>query len=110
MAPTVNVSSNTRWESGTTIELVALTLAVPGAIAALATLWIVLARRRQIHRGLRINPTQANEPGTSHALATGTRTSDTDAGSLDWFQEHYNDLHVQVTAERQQWADEREVS
>jgi hypothetical protein len=39
------------WEPGTTIELVALVVTLPGAIAALATLWILLCRRRQKIKG-----------------------------------------------------------
>jgi hypothetical protein len=35
------------WEPSTTIELLALALTLPGAVAALATLWILLSRRRQ---------------------------------------------------------------
>lgn len=41
------VSSNTDWEPSATIELVALVLTLPGAVAALATLWALLSRRRQ---------------------------------------------------------------
>jgi hypothetical protein len=42
---------NDHWEPGTTVELVALTLTVPGAIAALITLRIMLLRRRRINQG-----------------------------------------------------------
>lgn len=43
---------SSHWESSTIIELIALTLTVPGAIAALVTLWIILVRRRRRNSGL----------------------------------------------------------
>lgn len=41
-----------RWDPSTTIELVALTLTVPGALAAILTLWIVYFRRRHNARSV----------------------------------------------------------
>jgi hypothetical protein len=48
MAPSTPApGSASNWEPSTTIELLALMLTVPGAIAALVTLWVLLSRRRQ---------------------------------------------------------------
>jgi hypothetical protein len=46
------------WEPGTTIELVALVVTLPGAIAALATLWIILSRRRRKTKSWCLAPAQ----------------------------------------------------
>jgi hypothetical protein len=47
MADTKVDSTGGSWEPSTTIELLALLLTIPGALAAIATLWVILVRRRQ---------------------------------------------------------------
>jgi hypothetical protein len=39
------------WESNNTVEVLALVLTVPGAIAALVTLWVLLSHRREKLQG-----------------------------------------------------------
>jgi hypothetical protein len=52
MAPVRDVSNSANhWEPGTIIELVALMLAIPGAIAALVTLWVLRSRLCSSIRG-----------------------------------------------------------
>jgi hypothetical protein len=43
---------SSEWEPSTTIALVALVLAVPGAAAAIVTLWILMLRRRTTRSGM----------------------------------------------------------
>jgi hypothetical protein len=48
MAPlSPNPTSSSAWEPSTIIELLALTLTVPGAISALVTLYIIRSRHQK---------------------------------------------------------------
>jgi hypothetical protein len=47
MAPNNRQPQSNSWEPSTTIELLALLLTIPGAIAAIATFYILLSRHRQ---------------------------------------------------------------
>jgi hypothetical protein len=51
MATPQSSSKTGFWDSSSTIEALALVLTVPGAVAALVTLWIQLARRREKLQG-----------------------------------------------------------
>ncbi|KAH7079772.1 hypothetical protein FB567DRAFT_631530 [Paraphoma chrysanthemicola] len=105
MAPVKSGTSDDSWETGTTIELIALFLTVPGALAALVTLWLILRPRRQpvgdrlrdILRGLSWGRPSLVRPVTIAA---------TNAEVIDWFQNHYRILQGEISNERQQWAEE----
>ncbi|KAF2245977.1 hypothetical protein BU26DRAFT_567492 [Trematosphaeria pertusa] len=97
-----------RGDSDNIVELIALVLAIPGAIAALATLWILLTRRRYRPRGhidaipgRDLENTAASRPRDANDELTTRRAA-------DWFQDQYIHLHREVTAERQEWAEEME--
>jgi hypothetical protein len=51
MAPVQERIQGSSWDSSITIELLALILTIPGAIAALATLWITRSQRNANIRG-----------------------------------------------------------
>ncbi|KAF2827108.1 hypothetical protein CC86DRAFT_466840 [Ophiobolus disseminans] len=97
-----------KWEPSNTIELIALTLTIPGAVAALVTLWILIARRRRIHQGVS-RPAHTNTTPHSNQGVSCTPSQAANASSsayVNQFQDYYHDLHREVTTEAAQWAEE----
>ncbi|KAF2269373.1 hypothetical protein CC78DRAFT_612357 [Lojkania enalia] len=99
------------WQNSDIIELIALILTVPGALAALATFWILLGRRRK-RRTLRLR-TSADPtiqlPNNFYTSSTHSNNDTEDATTrraTGWFQEQYYHLADEVAAERASWAEE----
>jgi hypothetical protein len=61
-------ASSSNWEPSTVIELLALTLTVPGAISALVTLYIVVSRRQKKKRQTQQGQEQGNMVSTQPCI------------------------------------------
>ncbi|KAF2245982.1 hypothetical protein BU26DRAFT_59595 [Trematosphaeria pertusa] len=93
----------TRWENEAITGLIALILAIPGAIVALATLRVLFARRQLHLRRIHLSATpdlQATIDLNETAYELSARRA------TDWFQDQYVYLHREISAEQEQWAEE----
>jgi hypothetical protein len=69
MAPSTPApASSSAWDPSTVIELLALTLTVPGAISALVTLYIVVSRRQKKKRQTQQEQEQEQEQGNLFSI------------------------------------------
>ena len=117
-----------RWDSNTTIQFVALVLAIPGAVAAVATLWMLCLRRRFQHQGMQAFKTIStlvitgilasyirrlyNQDSENSLAATSNAEPEDHLNArraADWFQDQYIHLQRTVSAEREEWAEEMDV-
>ncbi|EAT77135.1 hypothetical protein SNOG_15470 [Parastagonospora nodorum SN15] len=100
MAPAQSKNTGeSTWDPSRVVEVIALLLTVPGAIAALATLWII-HRQRQRKERVRHNAVQRHPP------INGWSSDQSNARIIDWFQHHYDELQGEMSSEREQWEEE----
>ncbi|KAF2646660.1 hypothetical protein P280DRAFT_512822 [Massarina eburnea CBS 473.64] len=100
----------TRLERESVFELIALLLAIPGALAAVATLTLLLLKRRSRSTVRAFNTRSPQLDLENAQVLSDTETEDglTAHRTAHWFQDQYTHLHREFTLERSQWAEETE--
>lgn len=114
------------WDLSTTIELIALLLIIPGAIAAIATLTVLKSRYRSRIRQGKSPPWSQSNPSRQetdmlmqsgyisriycafNSLARSKDESTTQA--CRWFQTHFRELKQHSSSDRQRWMEEVDLN